>query len=264
MLLRREFLGAIGVAALGSIKERSVKVETVYKSPGPAPNGLQATDEGLWVLDQKDNHAYLIEYESGKILRNLKTDSVAGSGLTFDGEALWLASTYSREILRTDAKTGATLARYPSPGAGVVHWKPEEARRSALAPPPKPTPPPDPSKPAAPRTATGAHGLEWRAGKLYISNPPSMRIYRMEPKTFTVEFDFPTAGNRPHGLGWEGDYLWAADSNYYGFHKYDPKNGKVIEAIKLADSDPQPHGASIWKGYMWYCDEMGVVCRFKL
>jgi hypothetical protein len=91
-----------------------------------------------------------------------------------------------------------------------------------------------------------------------------MRIYRMEPKTFTVEFDFPTAGNRPHGLGWEGDYLWAADSNYYGFHKYDPKNGKVIEAIKLADSDPQPHGASIWKGYMWYCDEMGVVCRFKL
>ena len=63
MLLRREFLGAIGVAALGSIKERSVKVETVYKSPGPAPNGLQATDEGLWVLDQKDNHAYLIEYE---------------------------------------------------------------------------------------------------------------------------------------------------------------------------------------------------------
>jgi hypothetical protein len=34
MLLRREFLGAIGVAAFGSIKERSVKVETVYKSPG--------------------------------------------------------------------------------------------------------------------------------------------------------------------------------------------------------------------------------------
>ena len=264
MLLRREFIGALGAAAFASVPTRKVKVETVYKSPGPAPNGLQATSEGLWVLDQKDNHAYLVRYEDGKILRDLKTGSVSGSGITFDGEALWIASTYSREILRTDAKSGATLAKHPSPGAGVVSWKPEEARRSPLAAPAKPAPPPDSSKPAPPRTPTGAHGLEWRAEKLYISNPPSMRIYRVEPKTFKVEFDFPTAGNRPHGIGWEGEYLWCADSNLNAFHKHDPKTGKIVAAIQLQDSDPQPHGMTIWNGFMWYCDEAGVVCRFKL
>ena len=38
-------------------------------------------------------------------------------------------------------------------------------------------------------------------------------VYRIDPKTWVVEMKFPTAGNRPHGLGWEGKYLWAADSN---------------------------------------------------
>ena len=35
------------------IRTRKVgKVETVFDSPGPAPNGLQATREGLWIIDQ--------------------------------------------------------------------------------------------------------------------------------------------------------------------------------------------------------------------
>lgn len=267
-MLRRTFLGSslacAATTAYGAVPTRQVKVTTVYKSPGPAPNGLQATAEGLWVLDQRDNHAYLVRYEDGKILRDLKTGSVSGSGITFDGEALWIASTYSREIVKSDAKTGETIAKYPSPGAGVVSWKPEEARRSPLAAPPPPKSPDAPSKPPSPRVATGAHGLEWRAGKLYISNPPSMRIYRVNPDPFQVEFDFATAGNRPHGLGWQGDYLWCADSNLNAFHKHDPKTGAIHEVIQLTDSDPQPHGMTIWQGTMWYCDEAGVICNFPL
>jgi len=35
------------------IRTRKIaKVETVFDSPGPAPNGLQATREGLWIIDQ--------------------------------------------------------------------------------------------------------------------------------------------------------------------------------------------------------------------
>lgn len=258
MIHRRTFLLSTAAAAATS----GVKVTTVYKSPGPAPNGLQATADGLWVLDQKENVAYLIAYADGKVIRRLTTDSKAGSGITFDGEAIWIASTYSREILRADAKTGATLARFPSPGAGPVSWKPEEARRSPLTPPPPPRPA-NPGPPS-PRQATGAHGLEWRDGKLYISNPPSRKVYRVNPKSFEIEFEFATVGNRPHGLGWDGDYLWCADSNLNGFHKHDPKTGKVLDSIILSDADPQPHGATIWNGEMWYCDEAGVICKFRL
>jgi len=38
----------------------------------------------------------------------------------------------------------------------------------------------------------------------------------------------------------------------------------MVEKIQLADSDPLPHGMSIRDGWMWYCDDVGVVCRLKL
>lgn len=266
MLHRRDFLALAGaLPAFGAkVPTRQVRVQQVYKSPGPKPNGLQATKEGLWILDQGDNKAYLVDYESGKTLRALDTESKAGSGITFDGEALWLASTYSREIIRADAKSGKTLRKFDSPGAGPVSWT--AGRTSPLAPPPKPSlSAPAPKKaPTAPRTATGAHGLEWRDGKLWISNPPSMKIYRMDPVAWKVEFEFATPGNRPHGVGWEGKWLWSTDSNDNAFYQHDPKTGEVHEKIQLADSDPLPHGMTIWNGWLWYCDDVGVVCKFRL
>jgi hypothetical protein len=30
-------------------------VDLMFKTPGPNPNGLQATDEGLWIYDQGTN-----------------------------------------------------------------------------------------------------------------------------------------------------------------------------------------------------------------
>ena len=264
MMQRREFLAiTAALPAVGPVRTRQTgKIETVFKSPGPKPNGLQATKEGLWILDQGDNRAYLVSYQDGKVLRALDTESKAGSGITFDGEAIWIASTYSREIIRADAKAGKTLAKYDTPGAGVVKWT--NSRSSPLAPAP-----PTPAKKSAGQTsaqrqATGAHGMEWKDGKLWVAVPPSQTIYRINPKGFVVEHKFPTAGDRPHGLGWEGKWLWCADSNLNAFFKHDPDSGDIVEKIQLADSDPLPHGMTIWQGMMWYCDDVGVVCRLKM
>jgi len=111
---------------------------------------------------------------------------------------------------------------------------------------------------------TGAHGQEWKDGKLWFAVPPSREVYRVDPKTWTVEIKFPTAGNRPHGIGWEGKFLWVTDSNLNAFFKHDPETGEIREKIQLADSDPLPHGMTIWQGWMWYCDDVGVICRLKL
>jgi sugar lactone lactonase YvrE len=258
---RREFL-ALALAAPAWAKEvatRQVHVETVFKTPGPKPNGLQATQDGLWILDQGDNRAYLVDYQEGKVLRALETESKAGSGITYDGEALWIASTYSREIIRADARTGKTIAKYDTPGVGVVRWT--NSRRSPLAPPPAA---PRSNQPVAPRQATGAHGMEWKEGRLWVAVPPSQTIYRINPDGFQIEKQFPTAGNRPHGLGWQGDWLWCAESNDNAFYKFDTKTGEYAEKIQLTDSDPLPHGMTIWDGHMWYCDDVGVVCRLKV
>ena len=49
-----------------------------------------------------------------------------------------------------------------------------------------------------------------------------------------------------------------------GFFKHDTKTGAVVEQIILGDKDPLPHGMTIRNGYLWYCDDIGIVCRFKL
>jgi streptogramin lyase len=275
---RRGFIGfALGTTAVASIVPRNLsrikvrntgKVETVFKSPGPHPNGLQATRDGLWIMDQGNNKAYLVSYSDGRVVREFLTEADRASGITFDGEALWLGSTYNREIIRCDANTGKTLVRHFTPGAGVIYrtaWDPP-GRSSPLAKPaPSQPPAPQNSKPATLNTVgTGAHGLEWRDGKLWMAVPPARMIYRVDPAGWVVEQQFPTAGNRPHGIGWEGKYLWCTDSNLNAFFKHDPATGEIIEKIQLAGSDPLPHGMSIWEGFMWYCDDVGVVCRLKL
>jgi sugar lactone lactonase YvrE len=253
-------------------------VQTVFRSPGddPKPNGLQATDEGLWIIDQgAGNKAHLVSYE-GKVIRSFETETTQSSGITFDGEALWIGSTYSREIVKTDAQTGKAISRYFTPGAGIIY-------KMAGDPPQRSSPL---AKPAAAGRAqgspgqvggfqmgqvlgasasgTGAHGQEWRDGKLWFAVPPSRSVYCIDPKTWIVQMKFDTAGNRPHGIGWEGIYLWVADSNLNTFFKHDPATGEIVERIQLADSDPLPHGMTIRNGWMWYCDDVGVVCRLKL
>jgi streptogramin lyase len=111
---------------------------------------------------------------------------------------------------------------------------------------------------------TGAHGQEWRDGKLWFAVPPSREVYKIDPKTWVVENKFPTAGNRPHGIGWEGRYLWVTDSNLNAFFKHDSDTGEIVEKIQLADNDPLPHGMTIHEGWMWYCDDVGLVCRLKM
>src|SRR5260370_27004152 len=129
---RRQFLAfaaatpalhAAPAMSLGKIPTRKAgKIEIVFKSPGPQPNGLQATKEGLWIMDQRaGNQAYLVSYEDGKVLRSFETETDKSSGITFDGEALWIGSTYSHEIFRVDARTRRKNERCFTPGAGIIY-----------------------------------------------------------------------------------------------------------------------------------------------
>lgn len=289
---RRNFFGLVAAAgptaAMASAAPRldqlpvrkTGKVEIVFKSPAAKPNGLQATKEGLWIIDQGfKNEAHLVDYK-GKVIKGFETETQASSGITFDGEALWIGSTYSREIVRCDANTGKAIERHFTPGAGVIYQMVGDApaRSSPVPEHMRQVAPPAPKKANEPKKVggfqmgrvssvapgTGAHGQEWRDGKLWFCVPPSRHVYCIDPKSWVVQKQFPTAGNRPHGIGWEGKYLWVTDSNLNAFFKHDVETGAMLEKIQLAEKDPLPHGMTIWQGYMWYCDDVGLVCRFKM
>ena len=43
-----------------------MKMEATYRwtHPGPQPNGIQADNDGIWVIDQGNNHLYKLDYKS--------------------------------------------------------------------------------------------------------------------------------------------------------------------------------------------------------
>jgi hypothetical protein len=109
-------------------KTRPAKVEILFKAPGLSGNGMQVNEEGIWTIDIAGSRTdtpgrckvYLSSFD-GKMLRELSPEGTGPSGLGHDGKSIWIGSTYSREIIRADAKTGETMEKHFTPGAGVIY-----------------------------------------------------------------------------------------------------------------------------------------------
>jgi hypothetical protein len=91
---------------------------------------MQCTEEGIWTIDVAGSRTttpgrckvYLSSYD-GKLLRELSPEGTgpSGIGVDADGRSIWIGSTYSREIIRSNAKTGETMEKHFTPGAGVIY-----------------------------------------------------------------------------------------------------------------------------------------------
>src|SRR3989449_9797410 len=94
-----------------------VDPRVLWKTPSKQPNGLQATPEGLWVIDQIDpNDIYLLGYEDGRELRKIPTRALHSSGITIDPTGnIWIASTFTYELICFDRNTGQERRAYPTP-----------------------------------------------------------------------------------------------------------------------------------------------------
>src|SRR5687768_10994352 len=111
-----------------NFKTRPAKVEILFKAPGLSGNGMQCTEEGIWTIDIAGSRGetpgrckvYLSSYQ-GKLIRELSPEGTGPSGIGFDGKNIWVASTYSREIIQADARTGETVSKHFTPGAGVIY-----------------------------------------------------------------------------------------------------------------------------------------------
>jgi streptogramin lyase len=264
---------------------------------------MQCSEEGIWTIDVAGSRTdtpgrckvYLSSYD-GKLLRELTPEGTgpSGIGIDADNKAIWIGSTYSREIIRADAKSGETIEKHFTPGAGVIYKmtsdlpaRPDTYGRSVR--PPATNPPSVAagassfgaagvgrggavaSTPGPPAPGTGAHGQQTQHGKLWFAVPPSRMIYRINPGTWVVEHMFPTVGFRPHGIGIESPdatYLWESDTNMGAFFKRDMVTGEIVDSIRLPEGSPFPHGMSVWNGYIYWTDDIGggiaPVCRVKI
>ena len=154
------------------------RVEKRFKSPGPQPNGLQAADDGLWVIDQANLKVYKLDWETGETLFEAQTDTEHSSGITLGGGYLWIASTFELKIAKLSIETGETIEKYDSPGAGIISTR--EGVEGAQV--------------------TGSHGMEWKDGMLYIATPPSQMVHVIDVETWEEVDQFRTPGPCNHGL----------------------------------------------------------------
>jgi len=295
-LNRREILGGAAMLAtiaalprtamaapdLGKVRTRTTgKVETIYKTPHYGPNGMWLSDEGMWIIHQiPGNHASLIDLDSGRLIREVQCEGVlSASGICIDeAGVMWIGSTYNRLIVACDASTGKAIAKYSTPGAGQIYSMKGDVRgqRTPLKPA-YPPPPPPPRGTGGRRGAglqelsaaegpvgTGAHCLLPRNNLLYVDVPPARAIFAIDKASWQVQHSFPTAGDRPHDMAWADDArtrLWCSDSNYNAFFLHDIETGNILERVNLPEGSPIIHGAKLYKGYMYMCDDVGWMSR---
>ena len=270
---------------VSGVKSRPTpKWEIYYKSPHAKPNGLDIHPDGLWVLDQgSENWMSLVNPADGKLIREFQAEVDAGSGLTVDEDGvMWIASTYGNMIVACDSRSGKTIAKYWTPGAGRIYqMKGDAPGRSSKLKPAYPAPAP---QAAAPRAGaqlpygqfsldtkqgaggTGAHGIVAKDGLVYVAVPPARQIFVIDKKTWVIQDSWPTPGNRTHGLTWDEnrETLWNADSNLNAFFRLDSKTGRITEKIQLPDDSPVIHGATLHDSRMMCCDDVGWIWGFKM
>ena len=266
-------------------------VEVVYKAPHGQPNELaRGPNPGeLWVQDRGiGRQVTLIRAVDGSVIREITVDAIGPSGVTMDDDGvMWTADTHGVMLVAFDASTGATIAKYFVPGSCRVYEKqddlPRRVSKLKLAYPDEKRAMGDNLKNnegndtgsglgpgrVAPDTShfwsgTGPAGLIAKGDLLIYSCLPARSIFTIRKKTWQV---WPTPGNRALGLCWadtKRTSFWCAEANLNTIYRYDAVTGEIRESIVLPEDAPVLHGCQIVNGYMYYTDDMGWICRFKL
>jgi hypothetical protein len=235
---------------------RQAKVERLYKAPDIHPNALEAAPDGMWIGDQVSERVFRVDWQTGKVLHEVQTESHNTSGIAVGGGYLWLnanggvsgrrpsrpADKPFGEIIQVDIKTGKTVKVFTPPWRGGLH------------------------------------------GNVYVEQTQTLwsvalninALVEMDPKdNLRILRIIPVKGDRPHGLDWDNGAIWCLFAGDRLVQKLDLNSAKVLEVVKFSPtSDPDPHGMCIHDGYMYYCDagltaagpgsEPAQVCRFKI
>ena len=219
------------------------QIEKVFRSPYSVPNGLQVTDEGLWIVDQITDRVSLVEitadvdYTVPKLIRDIPSESSNTSGMAYGGGALWLAAngpgerwrpvrdtdakSGTGEIFKVDPDTGETLGRYPIPDGG------------------------------------GTHGVEYDnydEGHLWVQTLKNQVTHKVRISDWSIQKTLPLPYGRGHGMVRVEDGLWSTHTSDRAIVKLDLKDGTPIDKIVVPEGYPEPHGLSIYGDDFLYCD----------
>jgi len=160
----------------------------------------------------------------GKIVKKHKTPGVIPTGLTYDGESLWLADRKAKKLFSMNPETGKIEKEISSP----AYWP---------------------------------MGLAWDGNYLWsvdvkggipLSENYNGKIYKVDPHDGTVLHTVNAPTNSPRGLTYDGKYLWCTDDRADKIIQFSPYDGTTIKSIKAPSGDPR--GIAYDGQYLWVSD----------
>lgn len=213
---------------------RKVKTTPLFKSPEGYPNGIAVAPEGLWICEQKTDHAVLVDW-NGKLLKTVPTEAKNSSGIGYGGGYIWMAGN------RADAEG---IFQTDLDGKTISH------RQIPLGPA---------------DNGGGCHGAAYVDGKVYIAALRLRGILRVDARTWTPEFLIPYTVNRAHGIACDArdNSVWMVSGSptdtsqtaaSMGLTQYDAATGRVMSTAAFAATDCDPHGLAWHNGMLYSCD----------
>jgi hypothetical protein len=238
------------------LPNRMAKTTKLFKAPGPWPNALASSPQGLWVAQQhltegeakgvnvpwptKGKEQVWLMDMNGKTLKTVESNASNTSGLAYGDGYLYVCSNTDDEasgIHKVEVATGKQVAQLQLP----------------LSPN---------------NRMGGCHGAEWHNGKIWIANNRMRSLMRLDPKTWTGELQIPIYG--PPGMQRFHDFCFDKDGtmlqvianeksknhteNVAGLVRMEAETGKPIETITFEPGSCDPHGLKFHNGALLSCD----------
>jgi transglutaminase-like putative cysteine protease len=192
----------------------------------------------------------------GEVTGGFATPHSCPTGLTFDGENLWVADHKADRLSCVDPATGTVLREIPSPGFwpmglawdGAYLWNVDLRQERVFQ-----VDPSDGTILKAIGTPTDSpEGLAWDGQTLWVSDPNADEIARIDLSDGTAVETFTAPTRYVQGMTFDGRYLWCADRVADEIHMIDPESGEVIVVLDA----PAPYARGLaWDGrHLWCAD----------
>lgn len=190
---------------------------------------------------------------TGDITRRFSTPERCPTGLTYDGECLWLADRRTNLLYRIDPQDGKVVQSIEAPCyqpegltmEGKFLWVLDAKGKMAL----KLNPETEIVEKRVEMPCGDPQGLAFDGKHLWVADYKDHRLYQISTEDGTTITDVRSPADDPYGLAFDGKYLWVSDRTADMIYMVRPGNGCAIVAFPSPSKFPRGlafDGESLW------------------
>jgi len=192
----------------------------------------------------------------GQVADSLKAPAGFSTGLTFDGQHLWVADYMADSLLALDPITGKVVRKIASPGFwpmglawdGKMLWNVDKLQKKLF----QIDPLTGEIKQVMDAPCSNPGGLTWDGSAIWVSDFKKNLIMQIDMNDGTAVKKFDGPAKSVDGLTFDGEYLWSSDRKKDEIYMIDAQTGEVLIII---DAPEQYARGLTWDGkHLWNVD----------